>query len=109
MSVLNLSAKETNQSVAKKLNLVNLKGTRERHGDYYLDSKFQFTVTLPNEHGRGGSISSGWLKVCRESIFLNAAEYADLVRCLMEGDAYEKLIRERIATRRKIREQKTGL
>jgi hypothetical protein len=107
MSVLNLSAKEINQSVTKKLSLANLKGTRERHGDYYLDSKFQFTVTLPNVHGSGGSISPGWLKVCRESTLLNAAEYADLVQCPMEGDDYEKLIRERIASRRKITEQKT--
>ena len=109
MSMLNLSAKRINKSVAKKLRLVNLRGTRERHGDYYLDDKFQFTVTLPNEHGRRGTISPGWLKVCRESIFLNAAEYADLVQCPMKEDAYERLIRERIGTRRKIRGQKTDL
>ena len=27
--------------------------------------------------------------------FLSASEYADLVRCPMEGDDYEKLIRKR--------------
>jgi hypothetical protein len=108
MSALNLSAKQINQSLPKKLNLVNLRGTRERHGDYYLDGKFQFTATLPNEHGGSGAVSTGWLKVCRESVFLNAAEYADLVRCPMESDDYEKLIRERIVARRKTKEQGTS-
>lgn len=95
MSVLNLSAKQINQVVPKKLKLVNVRGTRERHGDYYLDGKFQFTVTMPNDHGGSGAISTGWLKVCRESVFLSAAEYADLVRCPMTDEDYEQLIRDR--------------
>ena len=99
MSALNLSAKQINQNVPRKLKLVNLQGTREQHGDYYLDGKFQFKVTLPNEHGGSGSISTGWLKVCRDSVLLTTNEYADLVRCPMEGSKYEQLIRERIAAR----------
>jgi hypothetical protein len=77
MSTQNLSAKQIYRNVTKKLKLVNLRGTRERHGDYYLDGKFQFTVTLPNEHGGSGAVSTGFLRVCRERAFLTAGEYAD--------------------------------
>lgn len=102
MSTQNLSVKQINQNVPKKLKLVNLRSTRERHGDYYLDGKFQFRVTLPNEHGGSGAISPGWLRVCRESVFLSAMEYANLVRCPMESDDYEKLIRERFLNRTEV-------
>ena len=101
MSVLNLPAKQIYASVTKKLKLKNVRGTRERYGDYYLDGKYQFKVTMPNEHGGSGSISTGWLKVCRESVFVSAAEYADLVRCPMTEKQYERLIREKIAARTK--------
>jgi len=70
MSELNLSAKQINASVQKKLKLVDLRETRETHGDYYLDGEFQFTVTLPNIHGGSGAVSWGLLKVCRESVGL---------------------------------------
>jgi len=107
MSELNLSAKQINGSVPNKLKLSNLRGTRERHGDYYLDGKFQFTVTLPNIHGGSGAVSPAWLKVCRDSVWLNALDYANLVRCPMEGNHYEKVIRERILGR-KTKEQREG-
>lgn len=95
MSTQNLSAKMINQSVPKKLKLQNVKGTREQHGEYYLDGKFMFKVTMPNIHGGSGALSTGFLKVCRDSVFLSASEYADLVRCPMDGDDYEKIIREK--------------
>ena len=101
MSNLNLTAKQIYSSVTKKLKLKNVSGTRERHGEYYLDGKYQFKVTMPNEHGGSGSISTGWLKVCRQSVFLSTAEYADLVRCPMTAEQYEKLIREKIDARAK--------
>lgn len=100
MSSLNLSAKQVSDNVPKKLKLQNVKGTREKYGDYYLDGKYQFKVTMPNIHGGSGSISTGWLKVCRESVMLSASEYADLVRCPMTPEAYEKVIRGKLALRK---------
>ncbi len=97
MSALNLTTREILGSVPRKLKLQNVRGTREQHGDYYLDGKFQFRVTMPNIHGGSGSISTGWLKVCRESVFLSTSEYADLVHCPLSGEDYEKIIREKIA------------
>jgi len=99
MSSLNLSAKQIVENVSKKLKLQNVKVTREITGDYFLDGKYQFRVTMPNIHGNKGAISTGWLKVCRNSVFLSAGEYADLVRCPMSGDEYEDLIKEKIALR----------
>jgi hypothetical protein len=99
MSSLNLTAKQIESSVTKKLALTNVRGTREQHGDFYLDGKFQFTVTMPNIHGGSGSISTGWLKVCRESTRLKTSEFADLVRCPMSGEAYEQIIRKQIRSR----------
>lgn len=95
MGNLNLTAKEINQSVPKKLKLVNLTDKRERHGEFWLDGKYQFKVTLPNIHGGSGSVTPLWLKCCRDTVFLGSSEYADLVRCPMTGEKYERLIRER--------------
>lgn len=99
MSSLNLTAKQIVSSVTKKLALTNVRGTREQHGDFFLDGKLQFTVTMPNIHGGSGSISSGWLKVCRDSVRLKTSEFADLVRCPMSGEAYEQIITEQIKSR----------
>lgn len=99
MSSLNLTAKQIVSNVTKKLALTNIRGTREQHGDFILDSKFQFTVTLPNIHGGSGSISSGWLKVCRDSTRLKTSEFADLVKCPMSGEDYKQIIREQIRSR----------
>ncbi|MFH1523738.1 MAG: hypothetical protein ABIF04_02130 [Chloroflexota bacterium] len=99
MSSLNLTANDIIANVTKKLNLINIQGTREQHGDYWLDGKFEFKVTMPNQHGGSGAISTGFLKVCRNSVFLSAPQYADLVRCPMSDKDYEKIIREKIASR----------
>lgn len=99
MSSLNLNANDIVSNVTKKLNLQNVRGGRDQHGDYYLDGKYQFSVTMPNVHGGSGAISPLWLKVCRDSVRLTSSEYADLVRCPMKGEDYEKLIRERITSR----------
>jgi hypothetical protein len=98
MSSINIDAKEIVSSVSRKLKLQNIRTTRELHGDYYLDGKFQFQVTMPNPHGAKKSISTGWLKVCRNSVRLSSSEYAALVRCLMTGDEYDNLIREQISS-----------
>ena len=97
MSALNLTAKQINQNVPKKLKLLNVHSTRERHGDFFLDGKFQFRVTLPNEHG--GTLTPLWLKTCRDSVFLSASEYADLARCPMTGEDYEQIIRKKLGRR----------
>ena len=101
MSLLNLTAKQIYDSVTKKLHLEHVKVSRETTGDYYLDGKYQFRVTMPNVHGGSGSVSTGWLKVCRESVFLSTAQYADLVRCPMTEEKYTEIIREKIAARKK--------
>ena len=99
MSSLNLTAKQIVSSVTKKLAITNIRGTREQHGDFFLDGKLQFTVTMPNIHGGSGSISPLWLKVCRNSVRLKTSEYANLVRCPMSGEAYERIVREQIKSR----------
>ena len=99
MSLLNLTSKQIFQNVTKKLDLQNVRGTREQYGDYYLDGKYQFRVTMPNIHGGSGSISHGMLKVCRESVLLSTSEYADLVKCPMTKEDYENIIKEKIALR----------
>jgi hypothetical protein len=95
MSSLNLTASEIFLSLQKKLNLQNIIYTREIRGDYYLDGKMQFRVTMPNIHGGKKSISPGWLKACRGTVRLSTSEYADLVRCPMSGEEYNKIIRNR--------------
>ena len=97
MSILNLSAKDINKEIPKKLKLENVGSNGEIYGDYYLDGKYQFRVKMPNIHGgsRKG-LSLGLLRACRESVFLNASDYARLVQCPMSGEEYEEIIREKI-------------
>ena len=99
MSTVNLTSKQINRSVPQKLRLQNIHGTRERHGDFYLDGKYQFRVTLPNVHGGSGVLSDGWLKCCRVSTLLSTSQYADLVRCPMRSEDYERIIREKLQSR----------
>ena len=101
MSTQNLSAKQINKIVPKKLRLENLQSTRENHGDYYLDGKFQFKVTMPNIHGGSNTVSTGFLRVCRDTVHLTARQYADLVRCPMESEQYEGLIRDKFKLSKK--------
>lgn len=96
MSNLNLSTNDIYKNVTKKLKLQNLTQTRERFGDFYIDEKFAFKVKLPNEHGGNKTLSPLFLKACRDSVLLSSQEYANLVRCPMTGDEYEKLVRARI-------------
>ena len=98
MSVLNLTARQINKSVPKKLSLQKLETTREQHGDYYLDGKYQFRVTMPNIHGGSGSVSTGMLKIARESVHLTSREYADLVRCPMTGEQYDEKMRDKLTS-----------
>jgi hypothetical protein len=93
MSVLNLNPREIQSNVIRKLSLRNVRSTRETYGDYYLDGKFQFRVTMPNIHGKNNSISDGMFKVCRDSVHLGSTQFSDLVRCSMRPERYEEIIR----------------
>ena len=99
MSLLNLNPNEINSIIPKKLSLRNVRTTGETYGDYYLDNKFQFTVKMPNVHGKKNDISPGLLKACRISVHLTTPEYANLVKCPMTPEEYEEIIRGKIATR----------
>ena len=97
MSNLNLSARDIIRSLKGKLRLRDVTTTFEQHGDYYLDGKLELRVTMPNEHGGSSrSVSSGAMKVCRESVLLNASQFARLVRCPMTAEEYEAYIRVRL-------------
>ena len=95
---MNLDTKLIRKNIPKKLNLQNMRGgNRETYGDYYLDGKFEFRVTMPNIHGGSGKTPSpGLLKNCRSTIFLSTEQYARLVRCPMDGEEYEEIIRMKI-------------
>jgi hypothetical protein len=101
MSSINLTAQQINSTVPTKLKLQDLRQKRERRGDFYLDGKYQFTVTMPNIHGGVNSLSPLFLRVCRNSVYLNSSQYADLVKCPMSADDYEKFIREYIESKKK--------
>lgn len=94
MSNLNLTSKEINQIVPKKLELKNVHQGRERYGEFWLDGKFQFHVTLPNIHGGTTALSTGFLKQLRKSTFLTTQQYFDLVKCPLTGERYIEIIRE---------------
>ncbi|MDK1080452.1 MAG: hypothetical protein QGD88_03145 [Anaerolineae bacterium] len=95
-SLLNITAKEIHKNVPKKLKLKNIREGREHYGDYYLDGQFQFQVTMPNIHGGKKTITPLLLRGCREKMYLNTKQYNDLVKCLMNADDYDALIREKI-------------
>ena len=98
MSNLNLPARDIIRSVKRKLRLRDVTTTFEQHGDYYLDGKLELRVTLPNEHGGSSTaVSPGVLKVCRESVLLNASEFARLIRCPMTAEEYDAHIRARLS------------
>jgi len=94
MSFLNLDAREIQKNVERKLELVNIiNGNQETYGDFFLDGKYQFRVTMPNIHGGSSkSISTGLLKSCRDSVYLNSKEYFNLVKCPLSREDYIEII-----------------
>jgi hypothetical protein len=96
MTRLNLPAKDVVDAVTDKLQLSNLRRTKEQFGDFCLDGKKQFTVKLPNVHGGNPNLSPGYQKAVRNRLRLTQAQFYDLVRCPMSRKDYENLIRSKL-------------
>ncbi len=98
MSNLNLCAKEIQENVIKKLDLKDVyHGNRETYGDFYLDGVYQFRVTMPNIHGGSSkSISTGLIKRCRDTVYLNSQQYFNLVKCPLSREMYLELIYKKL-------------
>ncbi len=60
---------------------------------YYLDGKKQLRVTMPNQHGGAGSLSTGFIKSIQDSLKLTTRQLEDLVDCPLTAENFEILIR----------------
>lgn len=99
MSATNLTARDI-QELVRKLDLVNLRQTKETFAEYWLDGVYQFRVKMPNIHGGNKTVSSGLLRACADSVGLNLREYADLVNCPMTPEEFARRVRETALLRR---------
>jgi len=98
MSYLNLTGKQIQDGLIPKLGLREVQTNRETTGDYYIKEKFQFTITMPNVHGKQ-NISTGLLRACRRKMKLSSKQFYDLVTCPMNAEEYESLIQSLILGR----------
>ena len=88
---------KNSKTVIKKLSLEKTESKRGREPIYwyYLDGKKELRVSMPNQHGGSGSVSTGYITQIRNQLKLGTREFEDLVDCPLSAEKFEALIRER--------------
>jgi hypothetical protein len=83
------------QKIITKLSLQPGQSKRSPHPVYwyYLDGKKQLRVTMPNQHGGSGSLSTGFIKSIQDSLKVTTQQFEELVDCPLTAEEYATMIR----------------
>ena len=60
---------------------------------YYLDGRKQLRVTMPNQHGGAGTLSTGFIKSIQDNLKLTTRQFEELVDCPLSAAEYETIVR----------------
>jgi hypothetical protein len=90
----NFSSKDSVKIIVK-LSLEPGQAKRSPHPVYwyYLDGKKQLRVTMPNQHGGAGTLSTGFIKSIQDNLKLTTRQFEELVDCPLSAAEYETIVR----------------
>lgn len=92
----NIKAKDL-AKIVTKLDLEPTNAKRASHPSYwyYIDGRKHHRITLPNQHGGSGSVSTGFLKKIQNQLRLQTEQFEDLVECPLTAEEYEAIVRSK--------------
>ena len=94
----NITPKDLHQAARK----LSLEPTRKKRRSphpvfwYVLDDKKVLRITLPNQHGGSGSLSTGFIKQVQNSFRLSTQQFEALVECPLSAEEFETILRRKL-------------
>lgn len=86
---------DDSRRVIKKLELRKTSAnSRDEIYYFYIDGKPQLRVSMPNNHGGSGSLSTGFIKQIRANLRLDTRDFERLVECSLSAAKYEEHVRK---------------
>lgn len=94
----NITPKDLHQA-ARKLSLEPVRKKRRSPHPvfwYMLEGKKVLRITLPNQHGGSGSLSTGFIKQVQNSFRLSTQQFESLVECPLSAEEFEAILRGKL-------------